>query len=152
MLQDERKRGAWASAFGAGLCLTLGLALPAQAADEPAAEKTPPLEATVVPDPNDEVLILSNGVPTTEVRIRQPEVRIYEDPHRIGEWTDQASIPTRGPGSQAADIIYHGTVDYGEPSGITVRRVGSPSSQSIRTHRFDEAVDDSNIRYHGGFR
>jgi hypothetical protein len=154
MLRDERtERRAWGRSVVIGLCLTLGLALPAQGEDEPAVGETSPLQVTVVPDPNDQVVILSNGVPTTEVRIRQPEVRTHENLHPIGERTDPESIPTRGPSSQAVDIVYHGTVDYGEPSGIRTRGVvGSRSFQPITTHRISDPSDDSSIRYHGGFR
>ena len=154
MLRDERtKRSVWGQSVVVGLCLILGLALPAQGQDEPAVEETAPILVTVIPDPNDQVVILSNGVPTTEVRIRQPMVRTYEDLHPIGEWTDPASIPTRGLDSQAVDVIYHGTVDYGEPSGIRTRGIaGTRVYQPITTHRISDSPDDSRIRYHGGFR
>jgi hypothetical protein len=151
MLRNEQKRGARGIAVTVGLCL--GLALPAQAEDEPAVEETSPLEVTVVPDPNDQVVIISNGVPTTELRIRQPEVRTHEDLHRIGERTDPASIPTRGMSSTAVDTIYHGTRDYGQPNAIRTHGVvGAPVSQPITTHRINDPPDDSRIRYHGGFR
>jgi hypothetical protein len=154
MLRDERtERRAWVRSVVVGLCLGLGLALPAQGQDEPVTEETPPIEVTVVPDPNDQVVILSNGVPATEVRIRQPEVRTYENLHPIGELTDPASIPTRGMSSQAVDTIYHGTVDYGEPSGIRTRGIaGSREYQPITTHGISDSPDESRIRYHGGFR
>ncbi len=154
MLRDERtERRACGRSVVVGLCLTLGLALPAQGQDEPAVEETPPIEVTVIPDPNDQVVILSNGVPITELRIRQPGVRTYENTHPIGERTDPASIPTRGPSSQAIDIIYHETQDYGEPNGIRTRGVAETRVfQPIRTHRISDPSDESRIRYHGGFR
>jgi hypothetical protein len=105
MLREELKQmdrsRLWRASAAIGLCL--GLAVPAWGQDEAPEEESAPLQAAAVPDANDQVVILSNGVPTTELRIREPGVRTHENLHGIGERTDPASIPTLGPGSQAVE-------------------------------------------------
>jgi hypothetical protein len=151
MLRDERtERRAWGRSVVIGLCLTLGLALPAQGEDEPAVGETSPLQVTVVPDPNDQVVILSNGVPTTEVRIRQPEVRTHENLHPIGERTDPESIPTRGPSSQAVDIVYHGTVDsasWDRARSNRSRPIGSATLPTTRASATTAASAEARARH-----
>jgi hypothetical protein len=155
MLCEELKQvdrsGLWRAGAAIGLCL--GLAVPAWGQDEAPEEESAPLQATAVPDANDQVVILSNGIPTTELRIREPGVRTHENLHGIGERTDPASIPTLGPESQAVETIYHGTLSYGEPDGIPTRSgVGTRVIQPITTHEIASPPPTSRIRYHGGFR
>ena len=149
--QTDRRRP-WRATPLAGLCLSLALALPVGAQEQAPEDEGPPLRVREVPDPNDAVVILSNGVPSTEIRIRVPGVRTYEDRHPIGERSDPASIPTRGPASQPVDVVYHGTIDYGEPSGIPTRGIGTLEIEPIPTHGIAGPRGPSRIRYHGGFR
>ena len=131
MLRDERtERGVWGRAAVVGLCLAWGLALPAQGQDEPAVEETSPIEVTVVPDPNDQIVILSNGIPLTELRIRPQGVRTHETLHPVGEWTDPASIPTRGLGSQAVDTATPTPAQVGTTPVVPSARQVTATSRS----------------------
>lgn len=135
------------------LAVVVGLALPALGQEEPEDEGAASLEVGVVPDPNDPVLILSDGIPPLEIRVRRPQVRTHQSLHTIDRLPDPDGIPTRGMSSRPVDTVYHGTLDYAEPTLLRTRRAaGQRVFHPIRTHAIGLPAGDARIRYHGGFR
>ncbi|MEN8181528.1 MAG: hypothetical protein ABFS46_03220 [Myxococcota bacterium] len=144
-----RKRKQW-TGLGLSLVLGLGVALPAGAADEDEGAAAA-ISIFEIAEQYDRYMMTSGG--PVKVRVRKRGIRIYRDLDPIGHWPDPSAIPTRGASSRPVDVIYHGTRDYGQPSGIVIRAVGTvPQDDSIRTHRARDPVNGSRIRYHGGFR